>query len=628
VLASFTLAAALSAATPVAAPISSVTVFGDRARVVRAASLPAGSLELAFPILPQSAMRESVRLRVDGATLERVQIGDVPPEAFPLGPGQKLLDQLRTLDDQIAAVEGEASALREALDSLRTVAPSSDLPPPDSMGRRAPLDPSGWAGAMAFARTTSASLRARLVKLDQHARDLRDQRAHVADQALLLGAVKRPSGFQVKAWIHGGPGRATLTYDVVNAGWRPLYDVQLDPVQSEVHLALAGLVSQQTGEDWTEARLTLSTAVPATASSYPDLPVWKIGERERFVPTPRPHPLPLSPPPPAPPLPAVFDPGPMLRQRLLALASSAPVTVETKSERANAFGGAPTSVPTPEPAPMAAAAPPPPQMAPEEDRPAPSEPATPKAATEFDQVTVESAAIPREAQPAQSLPLGPPVRYRPPYVPPDYPAALAGGYDLEYHSVRPETVRSGDGQRRVALTSRHFPVRLTRELFPALAQAAFLVADLANGSSEPIAGGRAELFVGDDPAGNAQLPFVAPGERFTLPLGVDRALRPVRRVDLVQGEAGFFSKDDVRTYRVTLELANPYPTPIDLHVIDQWPITHDEHVRVTLDETTPAAEQDARTGQLDWRMTVPPSSKQVLHFSFTVRCPKGWLLTQ
>ncbi|HUB07575.1 MAG TPA: mucoidy inhibitor MuiA family protein [Myxococcales bacterium] len=623
-LASFALAAVLSAATPVPAPISSVTVFGDRARVVRAASLPAGTVELAFPILPDSAVRESVRLQVDGATLERVQIGDVPPEAFPVGAGQKLIAQLQALDDQLAALDAEAGAVREALDSVRTASPSTDLPPPDSAGRRAPLDPSGWGGAMAFARTTSASLRARLVKLELRARDLRDQRAHVADQALLLGAVKRPSGFQVTAWVHGGPGRATLTYDVVNAAWRPLYDVQLDPVKSEVHLALAGLVTQQTGEDWTDARLTLSTAIPATASRYPELPVWKIGERERFVPTPRPHPLPLSPPPPAPPLPAVFDRAPIIRQRLLALASAAPVTIETRSERANGVGGAPM----PEPAPMAAAAPPPPPMAPDEDRPAPSEQAAPKAAMDFDEVTVESGVVRREAEPAQSLPLGPPVRYRPPYVPPDYPAALASGYDLEYQSVRPETVRSGDGQRRVALTSRHFPVRLTRELFPALAQAAFLVADLANASSQPIAGGRAELFVGDDPAGNAQLPFVAPGERFTLPLGVDRAVQPVRRVDLVQGEAGFFEKDDVRTYRVTLELANPYPKPIDLHVVDQWPITHDEHVHVTLDETAPAAEQDPRTGQLDWRITVPPSSKQVLHFSFTVRCPKGWLLTQ
>ncbi len=201
-------------------------------------------------------------------------------------------------------------------------------------------------------------------------------------------------------------------------------------------------------------------------------------------------------------------------------------------------------------------------------------------------------------------------------------------YDLEYRALRPETVPSGDGQRRVALGTRHFAARLTREIFPALAQAAFLVARLDDDSPDPIAAGPSELFVGEDPAGFARLPLVGPGERFTLPLGVDRAVQPVRRIDLVQGEAGFFSKDDVGSYKVTIELANPYPRPIDVRVIDQWPVSHDEHVQVTLDEVSPRAAQDSDKGELDWTLTLPAASKQILGFSFTVRCPRGWLLTQ
>ncbi|MHB8419693.1 MAG: mucoidy inhibitor MuiA family protein [Myxococcales bacterium] len=633
-LAPLAFAAALSAALPVPAPITSVTVFGDRARVVRSAALPAGAAEVTFPVLPQAADRDSVRLEVHGASLQRVQLGDVPPEAFPAGPGQKLLTQLLALDDRIAAVEGEAAAVRQALDLLRGAAPSGDPPPPAATGRRAPLDPSGWAAAMAFDQSAAASLRGRLQKLDQSARKLREQRALVADQARLLGATQRPSGLLVTAWVHGGPGRATLTYDVSRARWRPLYDVQLDPAKSEVRLSLAGLVSQQTGEDWTAAKLTLSTAVPATASSYPDLPVWKIGERDRFVPTPGPHPLPLAPPPPAPPLPEEADRALLLRQRLLALAAAPPPS--GPQDKSGEAGPITTGVdvrraPWEQNPPSADrdenAGPPAPQ-------PMPPPPAPPQEIEERMEAPIARAPrpLPKAAflasEAAPSLPLGPPVRYRPPYVPPDYPAALAGGYDLEYPSLRPETVPSGGGERRVALLSRRFPVRLTRELFPALTQAAFLVAELGNDGADPIAGGPAELFVGDDPAGNARLPLVAPGERFTLPLGVDRAVQPVRRVDLVQGEKGFFSRDDVRSYRVTIELANPYPRPIDVHVVDQWPVTHDEHVQGTLDEVAPEAARNPEKGELDWQLTVPPASKQILDFAFTVRCPKGWLLGQ
>src|SRR5208282_3662272 len=117
----------------------------------------------------------------------------------------------------------------------------------------------------------------------------------------------------------------------------------------------------------------------------------------------------------------------------------------------------------------------------------------------------------------------------------------------------------------------------------------------------------AELFVGDDPAGEAQLPLAAPGEKFTLPLGVDRAIKPVRRVELVQAEKGFISKDDVRSYKVVIELANPYPREIAVHVVDQWPVTSDTHVKIKLDQTDPWAEQEPVKGQLDWRLTLPAS---------------------
>src|SRR5207245_8914222 len=60
------------------------------------------------------------------------------------------------------------------------------------------------------------------------------------------------------------------------------------PTRRSSDLSFAGLVSQETGEDWSDARLTLSTAVPATSTQMPKIFSWKIGELERFIPTPAP----------------------------------------------------------------------------------------------------------------------------------------------------------------------------------------------------------------------------------------------------------------------------------------------------------------------------------------------------
>src|SRR5439155_858008 len=80
-----------------------------------------------------------------------------------------------------------------------------------------------------------------------------------------------------------GPSRFAVTYVALRARWIPTYDVQLQPDTGKVQVAFAGLVSQETGDDWSDAQLTLSTAIPSQANQFPKLLTWKIGQKERFI---------------------------------------------------------------------------------------------------------------------------------------------------------------------------------------------------------------------------------------------------------------------------------------------------------------------------------------------------------
>src|SRR6185312_10834876 len=96
--------------------------------------------------------------------------------------------------------------------------------------------------------------------------DLNKQRAKLMAEAQKLAAARR-GGWKVTATVAGnGPARLDLTYVASNARWYPVYDLTLQPDGSNVEVAFAALVSQETGEDWTDARLTVSTAVPATST--------------------------------------------------------------------------------------------------------------------------------------------------------------------------------------------------------------------------------------------------------------------------------------------------------------------------------------------------------------------------
>lgn len=262
--------------------------------------------------------------------------------------------------------------------------------------------------------------------------------------------------------------------------------------------------------------------------------------------------------------------------------------------------------------------------------------------------TVEGSLLRPQAQ-VLGVGLTPPPGYRPPALPPNSAAARAGGYDLRYVSLYRESLSSGGGTRRVALFSRRFPVSVLRKVYPAVAPDAYLVAVISNPMGErgqPLPGGQARLFVGADPAGKAELQLVAPGERFTLPLGIDRAIKPIRNVNMTTEEKGVFSKDEITQYVVKTELANPYSTPLDVLLVDQLPLPGDKNVELKLLSVSPPPSPlsnpppagspaspygpniDATSGAFEWRLTLPPGGKVETQFTYSLRRPKGARLYQ
>src|SRR5262249_9151625 len=72
------------------------------------------------------------------------------------------------------------------------------------------------------------------------------------------------------------PGDFTLdlSYVLPGASWTPQYDVRVGAEARQVTLTYQGLVSQSTGEDWTQVDLTLSTARPSQVTRVPELGPW------------------------------------------------------------------------------------------------------------------------------------------------------------------------------------------------------------------------------------------------------------------------------------------------------------------------------------------------------------------
>jgi len=676
-----------SAATPVAAPITSVTVYSDRARVIRTAEVQlSGTKPIPLPLLVDQADSSSIQVSADGGDVERVDIAWVPASGFPRDKARSVLDDLEAVDTEIAKLTREREAWQAMVDTVRTVRPTT--PTGDPLRPPPKLNAAGWPMALEFVRATALRGQAKVRDLDAKLAKLVKRLNQLTTDAQKLGA-GRHAGYQVTPIVHGrGTVKLRLTYMVSRARWTPTYDVTLQPGTGKVQLLFGGSVSQETGEDWVDAQVTLSTAVPATATRYPKIPTWTIGERERFIPTARAVEEYVPPPPPRVALlqTARGDEGVWraLQSRLglgdatiggsagrgmkgrgdMDRGGSQNAAGDSAGELADRDGdGIPDSqdrcpdepetfngIQDDDGCPDAG------QIMldgkdartrdqEQEETPrdesrrqvtkAPTVVATPAAQAEpyrvpsFSRRARLSPGSSSSSEPAESLGLLPAGSWQRPAYAANLPASLAGGYDLSYTALAPETVESGKGNRRVALLSRNWPVAVERKLFPALAPDAYLVAELKSNEKEPLPGGTANLFVGADPAGVATLGLLVPGETVTLPLGLDRAIRPIRNVAVVTTEKGLINKDEISQYTVTIEIANPYPTAIPLRVLDQIPVARDSNVEVKLLRADPGpATQDANNGSMEWRLTVGAKAKSTITFVYSLKRKKGFRLHQ
>jgi hypothetical protein len=651
-------AAALAAAA-VQAPISQVTVYSDRARVVRTALVDLEGREtLELPLLDESVDASTIQLEAQGAQVLRVDIAHVDEQDFPRDEARELLSQIEALDDRIAQVNADRAARKAQLDRLSRLSPTLKLD--DALKPNPKLSSAGWAAALQFVEAQNDKLQVAQRASTEKLFELHREREKLAVRAAQLGGARHRSGHRVQASVSGqGQARFTLTYMVGRARWYPSYDVQFAPEKGRAQISFSGRVSQESGEDWTDALLILSTAVPATSTLMPKLLSWKIGEKERFVPTPAPPPVaPVPEAPPVPPQPrsATVDEDATLQQRLAQIGQSAQVPASVDEAQAVPYGqlgrgalagAAPKTEMKPQapsvtraPAkrkgrknagPVAPATPAEVPMGYAEAIAAAPPPAPASAPRSSSTVAQSAPGRPAQAQlPVSAVGLAPPPAYVPPSFADDLPASLAGGYDLSFSSIRRETIKAGEGARRVPLFSETWPVEAERVVYPALSpDAAFLVARIQNPSERVLPGGPADLAVGADPAGTAKLQLVAPGETFTLPLGLDRAIKPIRNVNVVTEEKGFIGKDEVTTYKVVIELANPYRQKIPIRVVDQVPLPANKEIELKLESAQPApSKHDQATGELQWQLDLPAAGKSTVTYAYSLRRPKGYRLYQ
>lgn len=635
------------------APIDEVTVYSDRARVRRRATLQLdkGAQSLRLPDVPGAAWIDTVRVQADGAKVVRVELESIDRERFSVEEVDALIEKLEGLRDQIAENTRFASVLQAELDLLDKASPSPPVPEHERAGKAAPVAPVEWGRVLDFMDGRRVRIHADLRRLhDEHQTLVRDANTARRDiEARDLGAWTHQI-LQVVAIVEAASAervRLELEYFLPGAQWVPSYDLAYDAATRKVQLYTAGLVQQSTGETWNNVALHLSTAIPGQGIDMPELLTWTLGERQDFMPSPRPRHAATEQARYAPPEPAAdldsdrLVQADLVERRLGVLRALASAEIDADSGFADrepakaSIGrgvgsggqgiGSLRAMAKPSMEPTSGARFEDVMAMPAEGADAADEPSPPPSP-----VAMAESPRPGSVRVGRSMNLGlEEAAWARPMLAAHLPASLAGGLDHVYSVPVRASVPSDAGDVRVPLRTDSYPVRAFYEATPALKETAFLRARVTNQSAVPLLRGTVNIFVSKDFAGQGELPTTGTGGVIELPLGADEDVRLSRRVVASTAKQGVISKEDVTTYRVTIEAANHKREAIRIRLSDQIPVSRHEDVKIALDDATPTPrEGPGATGHLMWELDIEPGKVQTLTFNYSLRRPADFRLWQ
>jgi len=270
--------AQLAAALPLEpnSEVDSVTVLRDRALITRVLEVEAdgtGDVSVVFTGLPLGLQAQSLHGRIDSGAARIVGVelvsgkGEVPEDERTEEIRESMLEitgKLGVVRDQIESLLAQRAYLRSTLLASRP----EGQPQPGIGQVRGTLD---------FIGEAEREIAQQLREQELAAKDLDEELSPLLiklDNPLATGMTVRVD-LEVDA---SDPLEVALRYEVFGANWAPSYNARLDEESGNVQLEYYGIVTQQTGEDWDNALLHLSTANPLGSGGLPVLQPWFLGQ--------------------------------------------------------------------------------------------------------------------------------------------------------------------------------------------------------------------------------------------------------------------------------------------------------------------------------------------------------------
>ncbi|MFL5765319.1 MAG: DUF4139 domain-containing protein [Bacteroidia bacterium] len=262
--------------------ISAVTVFQSGAQVYRNGSttIPAGESEIVIRDATPLLKKESIQVKADGnytvlSVNYQVQLNDQDQNKtkwLELEAKEKnLRKQMEDLSVKIEVLRAE----EDVIINLQSVSTGSEGVTVDQVAK-----------AQELLKTKLAMIKTEKLAAARQMKDLDDSHQEVQQELNTLKTPKQNVSYEVVIKVSAKAetkANIEFSYIVPNARWYPTYDLRVKTVAEPMIIDYKANVTQQTGEDWKNVKLKLSTGDPSQSSTKPTIETWLLYLNQNYV---------------------------------------------------------------------------------------------------------------------------------------------------------------------------------------------------------------------------------------------------------------------------------------------------------------------------------------------------------
>ena len=262
--------------TIVNAHLQSVTVYRSGAEMVHTAiaTLKEGSNELVIDQLANGIDVNSIQVKVsDGITILGTEFGNNHLSS-PINTNRVNLleDSLETLNKIIAKVDLGITNVTQLQDVLKANR--------DIKGSQTGVSVVELIKFMDYYKAKTTELQIELAQLQDKKQKLsvisRKIQSEIDEEENKNVSTTGRITLQLQV-SSAGKYTFEVSYIALNASWNPFYDLRVDDIKNPIKLVYKANISQTTGIDWKQVKLSLSTASPNQSGTAPQLNPWFLG---------------------------------------------------------------------------------------------------------------------------------------------------------------------------------------------------------------------------------------------------------------------------------------------------------------------------------------------------------------